>query len=170
MSALIETTRFHLRPLTVADVTERYLLWLHDAEAERYISSSAATHSLSDLRDYVQARVDRPDVLFLGIFDKKTGAHVGNIKYEPLNSEAGYAVMGILIGDAAYRGRGAAAEVLDASSAWLKRHRGIGEVILTVEARHDRAIRAYTAAGFGVEESPHHPLAHAGLVSMVRRL
>jgi [ribosomal protein S5]-alanine N-acetyltransferase len=168
MKLQIETPRFDLRPLTVGDVSERYLGWLRDPEAERYISSSVTTRDLDDLRAYVQARVDRPDVLFLGIFDKATGLHVGNIKYEPLNREAGYAVMGILIGDPAYRGTGVAQEVLEASAVWLKAHHGIDEVILTVDAGHERAIRAYEAAGFAMGESAHYPRV-GGVVSMVRR-
>jgi RimJ/RimL family protein N-acetyltransferase len=165
----IETSRFRLRELSEADVTERYLQWLRDPDVRQHIASSSLTRDLDDLRAYVRARAGRGDVLFLGIFDRERGTHVGNIKYEPLDSDAGFAVMGILIGDPAYRGSGAAAEVLDASTAWLKAHRGIHEVVLTVDGGHARAIRAYEAAGFRPGESPHYPPL-PGLVSMVRRL
>jgi [ribosomal protein S5]-alanine N-acetyltransferase len=168
MTLPIETARFELRRLTTADVNERYLGWLRDPQAERYITAATTTRDLDELRAYVRARVDRPDVLFLAIVDKATGLHVGNIKYEPLDRESGYAVMGLLIGDPEYRGRGVAREVLEASTAWLKVHHGIDEVILTVDAAHDRAIRAYEAAGFAIGSSPHYP-ASAGVMSMIRR-
>lgn len=95
----IISERFLLRPLTESDVTERYLEWLSDSDAKKFITAAATTKKIEDLRDYVRERIDREDVLFLGIFEKGTGLHIGNIKYEPVNSELGYAIMGILIGD-----------------------------------------------------------------------
>ena len=60
---------------------------------------------------------------------------IGNIKYEPVNSEIGYAVMGILIGEADLRGKGVAAEVLSESVAWLYRHRNIKQGVKYVFRR-----------------------------------
>ena len=65
----IITERFMLRPLTNADVTARYLSWLFTEEAERYITAATDIKELSDLQEYVSARIVRDDVLFLGIFD-----------------------------------------------------------------------------------------------------
>ena len=53
--------------------------------------------------------------LFLGVFEKVTNKHIGNIKYDPIDSESKVAVMRILIGDPEWRGRGVAEEVLSAS-------------------------------------------------------
>lgn len=116
MTVWIDTERFHLRELGVEDATERYLGWFRDSAAAKYIPSAAATKELSDVRDYVRKRIGREDVLFLGIFDRTTGQHIGNIKYEPLDSRLGYAIMGILVGDPDYRGKGVAPEVLKASA------------------------------------------------------
>jgi RimJ/RimL family protein N-acetyltransferase len=154
VKADIHTDRFHLRDLTLDDVSERYLQWFRDPDAGKYISASGATQELADLRDYVLARTGRPDILFLGIFDKATGVHIGNVKYEPVNADLGYAKMGILIGDPSYRGRGVAPEVLAGSAQWLKQHRGVTHIVLTVLADNRRAIRAYEAAGFAVEDTP----------------
>lgn len=89
----IVTPRFRLRDLTVDDVTARYLGWFTDAAATRFITAAADTRTLAELRDYVGARTGRPDVVFLGIFDKTTHEHIGNIKYEPVDSSAGFAIM-----------------------------------------------------------------------------
>lgn len=151
----IQTSRFMLRELSEADVTVEYLRWLDDAGARRFIQSAAGTRTLDDLRNYVCARTCRDDVLFLGIFDVGSGAHLGNIKFEPLDSARGYAVMGILVGDAAYRGKGVAREVLGAMGEWLKQHRGIGEIVLGVDKRNTDAVRAYEKTGFRVEASAH---------------
>lgn len=141
-----------LRELTVADVTERYRDWLLEPEAKKNIS--ATTDSLSELVQYVADRTQREDVLFLGIFDLLSGLHVGNLKYEPVNTELGYAIVGVLIGEVEYRGRGVATEVLVASTAWLKENRQINQFLLGVWKANLAAVRAYEKAGFKLAETP----------------
>jgi ribosomal-protein-alanine N-acetyltransferase len=167
---VIGTPRFVLRELEVADASERYLSWFADADARRYITAAATTVALADLSAYIAARMNRRDVLFLGIFDRATGLHIGNVKYEPLDESRGYAVMGILVGDHGFRGKGVAREVLDASTEWLRAQRGIREIVLGVETSNTGAIRAYEAAGFVIEATPHIPEVKAGAVTMVKRL
>ena len=163
----IDTERFFLRELSVNDATPRYLSWLRDEAASRFITSAADTLALDDLRNYIAIRAGRDDVLFLGIFDRATAAHVGNIKYEPLDAAAGYTVMGILIGDPAYRGRGVAAEVLRATARWLAEHRGIRRIELGVDEANLPAIRAYEKLGFVRAATPHIPQPAPGIATMV---
>lgn len=141
-----------LRELTVADVTERYRDWLLEPEAKKNIS--ATTDSLSELVQYVADRTQREDVLFWGIFDLLSGLHVGNLKYEPVNTELGYAIVGVLIGEVEYRGRGVATDVLVASTAWLKENRQINQFLLGVWKANLGAVRAYEKAGFKLAETP----------------
>lgn len=151
----IETERFLLRELTEADVTFRYLGWLANPEAQRFIVAAQQTHKLSILAEYVRQRSNRPDVLFLGIFEKSSRLHIGNIKYEPVDSAHGYAIMGILIGDPDYRGKGVATEVLRASGQWLKSNRAIAQILLGVSVDNPSAIQAYKRVGFVEMDSPH---------------
>jgi ribosomal-protein-alanine N-acetyltransferase len=170
LNAPISTERFDLRELSLADVTDRYLKWFSDGEATKYIATAARTTALSDLRQYVLERIDREDVLFLGIFDRASGVHIGNIKYEPVDRAQGYAIMGILIGDPTYRGRGVAAEVLQASARWLQQHRGISQIVLGVRRDNAKAIRAYESAGFVIERTPYIPVQDPESLTMVWRL
>lgn len=149
---VVETNRFFLRELTTDDASERYLGWLSEPEARKWIVGANSARRLSDLKSYIFDRIDRPEVLFLGIFDMTNGIHIGNIKYEPIDSGAGLAVMGVLIGDAAYRGKGVVAEVLVASANWLRSHRQIREIWLGVDKQNTSAIRAYEKVGFSVAD------------------
>jgi [ribosomal protein S5]-alanine N-acetyltransferase len=169
LQACIDTPRFRLRALTLDDVTERYLGWFRDTDAARHIASARDTRALADLSAYVAARLNRDDVLFLGIFDRATGEHIGNLKYEPVNAVEGYAIMGILIGEPEYRGRGVGTEVLVASARWLRDHRHITQIVLGVSTTNERAIRSYQAAGFAIEDSPHMPGPHPEYHTMVLR-
>lgn len=164
------TQRFLLRRLTVDDVSERYLSWLDDSSAQKHIVAAGNTRGIDDLRNYVAARQQRDDLLFLGIFDRETGRHIGNIKYEPMDCEAGYAVMGILIGEPDYRGKGVTSEVLTASAQWLKQRYGLSQILLGVDLANEAAIRAYQKVGFVVEDTPHIDKVLPGTVTMVWRI
>ncbi len=146
----IITERFFLRELSPDDATETYLAWLKNDESSRYIS--VRCDSISSLRHYIANKCCRDDVLFLGIFNILTAEHIGNIKYEPIDVWRGCATMGLLIGEPAWRCRGAAKEVITASSLWLMNNRGVREIKLGVDRGHEQAIRAYKKAGFELSD------------------
>jgi RimJ/RimL family protein N-acetyltransferase len=164
---VLVTERFELRPLTPQDATERYLGWLAEDDARRYILAARGTRTLDELRAFIDARSGRPDVLFLGIFERGSGRHVGNIKYEPIDAADGSAEMGILIGEPDWRGRGVAREVIAASARWLHEHRGISRVLLGVEKENEAALAAYLRAGFRATGTIRDPRAQGEIVRMV---
>lgn len=163
----INTERFLLRELTEDDVTQRYLGWLSDSESKKFIAASATVRKLSDLRQYVLERIGRDDIIFLGIFEKTNGLHIGNIKYDPVNSGLGYAIMGMLIGDSAYRSKGVATEILNASARWLKEHRNIRQILLGVSKDNLAAVKAYEKVGFVVADTPYIQKSMPGAITMV---
>jgi len=154
MGVFINTHRFILREITEEDATENYLNWFRDPLSVRYITSAGTQNQLSNLKQYICDRIDRNDVLFLGIFEIISGQHIGNLKYEPVNDEMGYAIMGILIGEITYRGIGVAKEVITASSKWLSDNRNIKEILLGVHTENIPAIKAYENMGFKVSDTP----------------
>jgi RimJ/RimL family protein N-acetyltransferase len=166
----IETPRFFLRSLVAEDATERYATWLAEASAQRFIAAARGAPDLEALKGYIVQRIGRPDVLFLGIFLRENALHIGNIKYEPVDAEQGYAVMGILIGDPDWRGKGVATEVIEASALWLQANRGIAEIVLGVARDNAAAIRAYLSAGFQMEKTDRITMDPQVNLSMVRRL
>jgi ribosomal-protein-alanine N-acetyltransferase len=170
MKVEISSERFLLRELSEEDVTERYLGWLRDPDTLKYITAAAQTEGLQDLRLYVRDRIGRGDILFLGIFEKTTGTHIGNIKYEPVNSELGYAIMGILIGNPGYRGKGVGTEALIASAQWLKEHRGIKQILLGVDEENLAGVKSYEKAGFVVADTPYIQKCMPGQITMIWNL
>ncbi len=166
----IVTDRFMLRELTADDATERYLNWFDDSDTKKFIVASSSTKNLSDLKQFIIERTGREDILFLGIFKKNSGLHIGNIKYEPVNSHLGYAIMGIMIGDSEFRGKGVASEVLKASAQWLKLYRNINQIVLGVNKDNLGAIRSYEKVGFIVSNTPHIPKLNAKAITMVWNL
>lgn len=152
-SKMIFTNRFILRLLNVDDVTDRYLGWLKDETTSKFISSTNL--NINELREYVLERLNRDDVLFFGIFERITGLHIGNVKYEPVNSKLRYATVGILIGEADWRGKGVVTEVLSESTIWLHQYHNIEQIVLGVSFANLAAIQAYKKAGFIEQTSMH---------------
>jgi ribosomal-protein-alanine N-acetyltransferase len=167
---VISTNRFSLRTLAPDDVSNRYVSWFGDYEVGQYISAAAFKPSLNSLQKYVRERSGRDNVIFLGIFEKKSGLHIGNIKYEPMNSALRYAVMGVLVGEPGWRGKGVAAEVLLASAEWLWQHRNIRQIILGVSCDNIAAIKAYSKVGFIEEPTKFVPPPLKGNMTMVWHL
>ena len=161
----ILTERFLLRPLTVEDATDTYLAWLSDERSE-FISTAHQVQRLDDLRAYIASKAEQSDVLFLGIFSLAHGNHIGNVKFEPIDSEQGYAIMGILIGDMESRGQGVAGEVIVACGKSLKAKRNIHQMILGVEKVNIPAVRAYEKIGFTVFDTPYLPNTNPEIITM----
>lgn len=150
---LIETERFFLRTLTKEDINRRYLNWINGPNKSEYIFYSDEKRSLDDLSIYVENKLHDESVLFLGVFIRGSGTHIGNIKYEPIDFQKGFAVMGILIGDENWKGKGVANEAIKESAIWLKKMCGIQQIILGVDVRNINAIKAYQKCGFYLEDS-----------------
>ncbi len=148
----IETDRFILKPLSLEDVTARYLSWFGDTELIPFIQEAKKEQNKKSLQDYVIQKQSAPDVFFAAIFSKHDNLHIGNIKYEPVDIKNKLAIMGILIGDADWRGKKVAGEVIAASAAWLNENLGIEKVLLAVTKHNSRAVTAYANMGFKISD------------------
>jgi [ribosomal protein S5]-alanine N-acetyltransferase len=146
---MIISKRFLLRPLVSDDVNQNYLSWLNP-DINNYIEYANSNVSMKALKSYISERKNRQDILFLGIFSKG-GRHIGNIKYEPIDYDKKTAVMGILIGNSDWRGKGVAGEVIKASGKYLFDKYGISTILLGVSKNNKAAISAYQKIGFKVK-------------------
>ena len=149
----ILTERFLLRPLKSSDASYEYLGWFTETDTKKYIVAASHKLDLDKLSTYIEEKVNDEEILFLGIFDRFSGVHVGNIKYEPIDTDLQYAIMGILIGNKEYRGKGVTPEVLNASAMWLKQNKNIKHIVLGVDVENHAAIKAYEKVGFFISQT-----------------
>ena len=150
----IPTPRFILKELTIEDATPRYLSWFEADSVKKNIHSAGSfNNSIDSLKSYVEKNVNKRDVLFLGIFLKNELLHIGNIKFNSIDSINNYAILGIMVGDENWQGRGVVPEVIENSAVWLKKNRNINKIVLGVHKNNTRAINAYKKVGFIFEET-----------------
>ena len=149
----IITERLIIRNIKLEDVSFNYFKWLKHEDNATYIVNSSNIKTIDDLIKYVSLMINKPDVLFLAIFDKNSNIHIGNIKFEPFNISDKYAIMGILIGDNAYKGIGIAQEVIINVASFLNSNYGINKILLGVNKHNLPAIKAYKKIGFEITTS-----------------
>jgi RimJ/RimL family protein N-acetyltransferase len=137
--------------LTVDDVTNKYLLWLTDPVTSQHLLFNNAKLSIESVKEYVAYQQNQENIIFLGIFDKITNHHIGNIKFE-LRQNIQTAILGILIGCKEWQGKGVAPEVISSSGKWLKKNKKIKQLVLGVDPANVFALKSYRKAGFIVEE------------------
>jgi RimJ/RimL family protein N-acetyltransferase len=166
-NVLMESERFFLRTLIEDDVNARYVEWINGSDKSQYINYTNQNRNVDEVSTFVTERVNSDTVLFLGIFVRESGEHIGNIKYEPIDFKKSYAIMGILIGEKNWRGRGVAAEVIIKSSTWLHEKYGIRQFILGVDTGNVWAIRAYKKVGFRQKQTPMLSAMDEATISMV---
>jgi RimJ/RimL family protein N-acetyltransferase len=147
-----KTQRLLIRNITLDDVSSEYLKWLNN-DNNKFIINSKIFLTVDDLKKYVNTMICKPNVLFLAIFDKKTKKHIGNIKYDPINLKDKYAILGILIGDDAYKGIGIANEVILNTSSYLHNNFDINKILLGVNKKNIPAIIAYEKIGFVISDN-----------------
>ncbi len=153
---IIESQRFIIRELTEKDVTEVYLSWLTSPEAKLMISLAHPVYDLDKLKEYVMERFNSEDAHLFGVFDRISMKHIGNIKYEPIDKKNFYAIMGVLIGDRKYRGKGVFPEIYRETAKFLITEYQIKRVLLGVYHSNEIAIKSYRKAGF--KETDDHAL------------
>ena len=143
----LETSRLIIRPLSQTDNIDDYLTWMKD-KSNIFILSISPNYTKVDMYNFIRTKNSDPNTLLLGIFDKVTGKHIGNGKFEPINFNEKYAIFGILIGDINFRGKGIGPEFIHACFHEILIPINITKLVLGVNKLNRNAIRAYKKAGF----------------------
>ena len=108
----LEGPRIILRPLTLDDVSGRYVSWLNDPEVNKYLETRFQEQTIETIREYVRAMHAAADVLFPAIILKNGGNHIGNIKLGPVIEEHRRGEISFFIGEKDYWGKGFATEAV----------------------------------------------------------
>ena len=139
---------FVLRP---EHVGPPYLSWMRDPMVQRFLESRHATHTEASLCSFVEAALADPDTLMMGIRDRQTGAHVGNIKIGPVNRHHGTADIGLMIGDRSAWGRGFGSAAISAICEIAQTSMGVRKATANASSENPGSVHAFLKAGFGIE-------------------
>ena len=141
--------RCHLRLLTTADCSERYLGWLRDPEVSRYLETRWQPQTLETVREFVAAMEASPDsYLFAILVD---GQHVGNIKVGPIHPRHAHADVSYFIGERAQWGKGIATDAIRVATRIAFERLGLHRVQAGLYEGNVGSARALEKAGYRFE-------------------
>ena len=152
MAILIKTERCFLKELNENDDLKRYLYWMQTPSNNPFIKSSNVNYSLLQLKDFIIECNKQNNVVLLGIYTNEKSLHIGNIKFDEIDFVKKTAMLGILIGDKDFRGKGIAREVILNSILWLTNKYKIDTVKLGVNFNNLEALNLYQSMGFEIFE------------------
>lgn len=151
-----------LRELHEGDASETYAAWLNDPVVNQFLETRSVT--VPELKAYIRSKVESPTALFLGIFWKEDGRHIGNIKLEPIDGTKKEATIGILIGDKECWGKGVATEATNLLTEYAFSELALNAVKLGVIPQNAAAIRVYEKCGFHQVEVEKDAMNHDGVM------
>ena len=104
--------KLYLRVLSEEDVTDEYVSWLSDRDVTKYMTWRAFPSTPTDIREYIKGK-KRGESLFLGMLEKKTDKHIGNINLGPIDWINRRAEVSMMIGNKDYWGKGYMTEAFE---------------------------------------------------------
>lgn len=143
-----EVSLFLLRP---EHVGATYLGWMQDPLVQRFLESRHAHHTEASLRAFVETALADPDTLMMGIRDRATGTHVGNIKIGPVNRYHGTADIGLMIGDRSAWGRGFGSAAIGGICDLARDRMGVRKATAGASTENPGSVRAFLKMGFEIE-------------------
>ena len=144
----ISTDRFQLNIMNPDLVSNIYLNWLKDKQTSKFIINK--NYTLLELKNYCIDKMNSENCIFWGIFYNTR--HIGNIKFEPIDFIKKFAIMGVLIGDKEWQGKGVFKEIFQQTSKELY-SLGINKIYLGVDTNNFNAISSYIKTGFKIIET-----------------
>ncbi len=100
----IDSGDFLLRTLVPEDASDRWAAWMADPEVQHALNAPPRGMTRVEVENYIR-KFDQQSHVLLGIFDKRTGAHVGFYTVHA-DFAASQGAVNLLIGEPSYRNQG----------------------------------------------------------------
>lgn len=147
----LRTDKIFLRKLRPEDVTQAYVGWMNDPEVVQFTESRFSSHTMTSIREFVQACQGGPDILLLGIFESASELHIGNIKLGPINRRHLLGDIGIILGRREFWGKGIATEAVSLLRDYAFSVMGLHKLTAGCYSTNLGSAKAFEKAGFALE-------------------
>lgn len=132
-----------------ADLSE-YLSWINDQKTTLYMDSGKYPQTLKHLREYIQRQYEQSNI-FLGIFKRKDGKHIGNINLHSIDHHNRTAEIGIMIGNRKEQRKGYGSEALELIIFHGFMRLNLNKLCAGVVAENISSIKLFERTGFKLE-------------------
>lgn len=137
-----------LRAIEREDIP-RFVRWFNDPEVRQFLTMHEPLSRAKEER-WFEEQLSRPNELHLAMEVWVGGewVHIGNIGLHNINLKNRSAILGIVIGEKEFWGKGYGREAIRVLLRYAFYELGLHRVELEVFAQNARAIRCYEAVGF----------------------
>jgi RimJ/RimL family protein N-acetyltransferase len=143
-----------LRPLTVADFTERYLAWFRDPVVTRFLDARNITRQ--EAIDHLRQGGDGKQWRLYAICEAVRGRHIGNLKIGPIHWRYMISDLVTVIGERDAWGKGYGRAAIRRGIEIAFGEMNIRKLSASIDSLNFGSIKAYTAAGFHIETALKH--------------
>jgi ribosomal-protein-alanine N-acetyltransferase len=151
LGSLSESAQVSLFLLEPEHVTQDYVSWLNDSQVNQYLECRFVRHTIESTKKFVQAMLDSPDNLFLGIRSHLLDRHVGNVKIGPIDKHHRVGEIGIMVGDKEVWGNGVGSLGINLMSKVAQNHFMLRKITAGCYISNTRSKRAFEKNGFSIE-------------------
>jgi [ribosomal protein S5]-alanine N-acetyltransferase len=143
--------KIYLRGLERRDLDGDYFQWLNDYEVTKYLESGHFPNTQESMEKFFQNMVLSGENAVFAIVDKNNDKHIGNIKLGPIDWYHKRAVIGYLIGNREYWGKGYATEAIDLTVEYGFMRLGLHKIWACIAANHPASVRVCEKVGLNIE-------------------
>ena len=144
---MIKINNITIKKLQFKDANHKYLRWLNKNSISKFIENKNKIGNIIELKKYVITKINANNVIFLAIF-LNNKLHIGNIKFEPINKLSNYTIIGVMIGENKYIGKGIGTICIKECIKWVNKRYNISNFYLGVSKHNHIAIKSYKKIGF----------------------
>lgn len=156
----IDAGDYLIRTVTADDASDRWAAWMADPEVAYMLNSPARTMTKDDITAYIKTFDQRSDLLW-GIFDKRTGSHIGffTVYVDYARSQG---IVNLLIGEAEHRNRGVLSVIRRHFAEYFFETLGLKTMMATALAHNQIITNTLIKGGWKVDKViKKHVTAHA---------
>jgi RimJ/RimL family protein N-acetyltransferase len=155
----IDAGDYLIRTVTPNDASDRWAAWMGDPEVANMLNAPVRTMTKDEITNYIRTFDQRSNLLW-GIFDKRTGSHIG---FFTINADydRGQGLVNLLIGDAEHRNRGVLSMIRRHFAEYFFETLGLKTMMATALAHNQIIINTLIKGGWKVDKVlKHHVTSH----------
>ena len=144
--------KIYLRPVEISDITGEYQGWVNDRKITQFTETKYFPHNYETIKDFVERANKDRNTLFLAIAEKKTGRHIGNIKFGPINWIHRVGDISLIVGAKDGWAKGYAREAIDLVTGYAFKTLNMHKVIVGIYEGDKTCLKIFEGLGY-VRES-----------------
>ena len=147
----IDAGEYLIRTLNSNDASDRWAAWMADPEVRHSLNIAPRRMTTAELAKYIR-KFDQRSNLLWGIFDKRSGTHIGffEVRADYARSQG---LVNLLIGEPQYRNHGVLSAIRKQFAQYFFETLGLKTMMATALARNEIIVKTLLKAGWTVNQT-----------------